>query len=32
MALLALGDEYMGYSEATVTELVAKGLLVEVAR
>jgi hypothetical protein len=29
-ALLALGDQYMGYSKATVTELVAKGLLVEV--
>jgi hypothetical protein len=30
VALLALGDQYMGYSEATITDLVAKGLLVEV--
>jgi len=32
LALLALGDEYMGYAERTITEMVAKKLLVEVVR
>ena len=31
LALLAIGDEYMGYTERTVSELVAERLLLEVA-